>query len=278
MTPRISGLRPLLLILFKLTAILAAAAAVYVFWLPDVAPLKSKNPTTTTYMALRERQAKRAGKPFSKSMIWAASDEISEHLKHAVIIAEDDMFYVHKGVDWEGVRAALERDWKERQLAYGGSSITQQVAKNLYLSPARNPLRKIKEVLIAWRLEKTLGKRRILEIYLNIAEWGKGIYGIEAAARAYFGKSAAELTPEESAALAAVLPNPRRYNPASNSRYVARNSERILNRMRGSGYLPDEFDQAWMEQSFEQLTSTGTETTINISTFVVSGPQEQLPP
>lgn len=264
--------RPLLLSLLKLSAVSVLASAVYVFWLPDVTPLKSKNPTTTTYMVLRERQAKRAGKPFSKSMIWVGSDEISEHLKHAVIIAEDDMFYVHKGVDWEGVRAALERDWKEKKLAYGGSSITQQVAKNLYLSPARNPLRKIKEVLIAWRLEKTLGKRRILEIYLNIAEWGKGIYGVEAAARAYFNKSAAELNPEESAALAAVLPNPRRYNPASNSRYVARNSERILNRMRGSGYLPDELDQAWMEQAFDELTSTDTATTLSVSTVVISQP------
>lgn len=262
--------RPLLF----LAAIPVIASAVYVLWLPDVSPLKSKNPTTTTYMALRERQARQVGKPFQKSMKWVGLSDISEHLKHAVIIAEDDMFYVHKGVDWEGVRAALERDWKEKKLAYGGSSITQQVAKNLYLSPARNPLRKIKEVLIAWRLEKTLGKKRILEIYLNIAEWGKGIYGVEAAARAYFNKPASGLTPEESAALAAVLPNPRRYNPASDSRYVARNSERILNRMRGSGYLPDELDQAWMEQAFEEFTSTGAATTLEISTPVFTAPPQ----
>jgi len=126
---------------------------------------------------------------------------------------------------------------KRRRFAFGGSTITQQTARNLYLSPSKNPLRKLKEMLIARRLERELGKRRILEIYLNIAEWGRGIFGAEAAARAYFGKSAAALDPEEAAALAAVLPSPRRWNPAAPGRYVSMRSETILDRMRHSGFL-----------------------------------------
>lgn len=227
-----------------------ALSAAYVLWLPDVKPLKRSNPIKTSMIRLREIQAQRAGKKFTPRMTWASWDQISDHLKHAVLIAEDDMFYRHDGVDWEAVRAALGRDWEEKTLRYGGSTITQQVAKNLYLSPSRNPLRKIKELLIARRLERDLGKRRIFELYLNIAEWGKGIFGAEAAAQTYFAKSALDLDPEESAALAAVLPNPRRWNPASDSRYVSRNSRRILGRMRASGFLPEE--QVELELSPEE--------------------------
>ena len=165
------------------------------------------------------------------------------------------MFYRHHGVDWEATRAALERDWKAKRLAYGGSTITQQVARNLYLSPSKNPLRKLKEVLIARSLEKRLSKRRIFELYLNIAEWGKGIYGAEAASQAYFGKHASDLTPEEAVALAVVLPNPRRWKPVGESRYVARNSARVLERMRASGLLPEEEDPG-LDQEFEILSST----------------------
>lgn len=220
-------------------AVLIASLA-YVFWLPDVRPLKKSNPKSTAFIELRRAQAEKAGKTFKPTLIWVPYGQISEHLRHAVLVAEDDMFWKHDGVDWDGVRLALERDWEEKRLAYGGSTITQQVAKNLYLSPSKNPLRKVKEYFIARRLEKELGKRRIFELYLNIAEWGRGIYGAEAAARAYFGKSAAELTPDEAVAMAVVLPNPRRWNPAKRGPYVQRNMRRVQNRMRASGFLPAE--------------------------------------
>jgi len=227
----------------KLLAAALAASALYLFWLPDVAPLKRSNPKTTSYIELRKAQARRAGKKFSPRMVWVPWDRISAHLKHAVLVAEDDTFYRHKGVDWDGVQVALRKDWEQKRLAYGGSTITQQVARNLYLSPSKNPLRKLKELLIARDLEKTLGKRRIFELYLNIAEWGKGIYGAQAAAEAYFGKSAADLDPDEAVAMAVVLPNPRRWSPARKGRYVERNMRRIMGRMRASGFLPEEAEE-----------------------------------
>ncbi len=214
-------------------ALVLGSSALYVLWLPDVAPFKRHNPQTTAYIELR-----RAKTP--PRLIWVAWDQISENLKNGVLIAEDDTFYQHQGIDWESMKAALAKDWELKRFAYGASTITQQLARNLYLSPSKNPLRKIKEILIARRLEKVLGKRRIFELYLNVVEWGKGIYGAEAAAQVYFNKSAADLTAEEAAAMAAVLPNPHRWNPAVRGPYVERNSRRIMDRMRASGFLPDE--------------------------------------
>jgi len=246
----------------NLAAVCAGAvllsSAVYVLWLPDVKPLKKKNPSVTSYMLIKERQAAARGKKLGRSIIWTGWDELSENLKHAVLVAEDDNFYGHKGVEWESMRRALKTDLKTLSFARGGSTITQQVAKNLYLSPSKNPLRKIKEILIAKKLEKTLGKRRIFEIYLNIAEWGKGIYGAQAASLAYFGHGAAELTPEEAAALAAALPSPRRYSPTKGTRFMERSKSRIISRMRASGYLPDEADEDYMNESLETIISTAS--------------------
>ena len=249
--------------IFRIFAAAAAAAvlasAAYVLWLPDVSALKKKNPKVTSCMLIKERQAAAKGKKLGRDMIWTDWDGISENLKHAVLVAEDDTFYRHKGVEWESMRRALMTDWKTRSLARGGSTITQQVAKNLYLSPSKNPLRKIKEILIARRLEKSLGKRRIFEIYLNIAEWGKGIYGAQAASKAYFGKNASDLTPEEAAALAAVLPSPRRYSPTKGTRFMEKRKSQIVGRMRASGYLPDEAEKTDLDGTLEAITaSTGT--------------------
>ena len=223
-------------------ALLLSAAALmavvfYLFTLPDVREFKRKNPQTTAYMELRRAQAKARGKKFKPDYRWVSYGSISPNLVSAVLVSEDGDFYHHRGVDWEQLRLAAIQNIKRRRFAFGGSTITQQTARNLYLSPSKNPLRKLKEMLIARRLERELGKRRILEIYLNIAEWGRGIFGAEAAARAYFGKSAAALDPEEAAALAAVLPSPRRWNPAAPGRYVSMRSETILDRMRHSGFL-----------------------------------------
>jgi len=242
--------------LAALTASIVLASAAYVFWLPDVTPLKKKNPAVTAYMLIKEHQAAAAGKKLGRNLVWTGWDDISENLKHAVLVAEDDTFYRHKGVEWESMRRALKTDWKTRTLAKGGSTITQQVAKNLYLSPSKNPLRKIKEILIAKRLERALGKRRIFEIYLNIAEWGKGIYGAQAASQAYFGKNASELSPEEAAALAAVLPSPRRYSPTKGTKFMERRKNQIVGRMRASGYLPEEAEEADLDETLETITAS----------------------
>jgi monofunctional biosynthetic peptidoglycan transglycosylase len=225
---------------------LFAAAAGYVLWLPDVRPLLKKPPKTTAYIELRKREAAAKGKTLDLRWTWVPSDEISQNLKSAVVTAEDDTFYRHDGVAWDSLRAAFERDRKEGKLAVGGSTIDMQLARNLYLSPSKNPLRKLKEILIARRLDKTLGKRRVLELYLNSVEWGKGIFGCEAAARAYFGKSCAALSPDEAVAMAVVLPNPRRWDPSKPGKYVARNSARIVRRMAASGLWPEpnEFEDA----------------------------------
>jgi monofunctional biosynthetic peptidoglycan transglycosylase len=209
----------------------AFLAALWVLWLPDVAQLKKNPPATTAYIELRRRQAKAKGRKLDLRWAWVPAGAISENLKKAVVTAEDDEFWRHDGVDWAAIRAAYERNRKAGRFAAGGSTITMQLARNLYLSPSKNPLRKAKEILIARRLERELGKRRILELYLNVVEWGKGVFGCEAAARAYFDKSCADLTMDEAVAMAVVLPNPRRWSPAKRGPYVERNSLRILNRM-----------------------------------------------
>src|SRR6185312_2301412 len=198
---------------FLLGLALAVLAAGYVLWLPDVRPLKKSPPRTTAYMALRRREAAAKGRRLDLRWTWVPADRISDNLKSAVMTAEDDGFYRHDGVEWGALRAAFARDRKEGKFSAGGSTLDMQLARNLYLSPSKNPLRKVKEILIARRLDKTLGKRRVLELYLNVVEWGKGIFGCEAAARAYFGKSCASLTPDEAVAMAVVLPNPRRWDP-----------------------------------------------------------------
>ena len=155
-------------------------------------------------------------------------------------MAEDSRFYSHAGVDWEAVRSAVKIDIERRRWALGGSTITQQLVKNIFLSPSKNPLRKIREILLAYALETTLSKRRILELYLNVVEWGPGIYGAEAASRRYFGHSAATLTPYEAATLAGMLINPIRYSPDRPSPRLDRRRAIVLARMLHAGYITEE--------------------------------------
>jgi monofunctional biosynthetic peptidoglycan transglycosylase len=162
---------------------------------------------------------------------WVPYERISPSLKRAVIVAEDAAFFSHEGVDYDELEKSFEESWATGKRMRGGSTITQQLAKNLYLSPSRNPVRKIEELLIARRLEVELSKRRILELYLNVIEWGDGIWGAEAAARSYFKTSAAALGPDESALLAASIINPRRYSPARPSKFLLRRQELIRQRM-----------------------------------------------
>jgi monofunctional biosynthetic peptidoglycan transglycosylase len=208
-----------------------AAGAFLYLSLPDVRPLRKENPQTTAFMELRAREADKAGKKPRKVQQWVAYERISPSLKRAVIVAEDAAFFSHEGVDYDELEKSFEDSWKTGKRMRGGSTITQQLAKNLYLSPSRNPVRKIEELLIARRLEVELSKRRILELYLNVIEWGDGLWGAEAAAQAYFKKPASALDAEESALLAASIINPRRYSPARPSKFLLRRQELIRQRM-----------------------------------------------
>ena len=212
-------------------AISFAAVAYLYLSLPDVRPLRTVNPRTTAFMELRAREADKAGKKPRKAQQWVAYERISPSLKRAVIVAEDAAFFSHEGVDFDELEKSFQDSWNKGKRMRGGSTITQQLAKNLYLSPSRNPVRKIEELMIARRLEAELSKRRILELYLNVIEWGDGIWGAEAAARAYFQKPASALGADESALLAASIINPRRFSPAHPSKYLLRRQELIRQRM-----------------------------------------------
>ncbi|TPW20152.1 MAG: monofunctional biosynthetic peptidoglycan transglycosylase [Elusimicrobia bacterium] len=230
------------------------ACLLYLGWLPDPTPLKSKAPKTTAYIELRRAQAADSGKKFNLAWTYVPSERIAQSLKDAVVMSEDGSFWRHRGIDWESVDEAVRVNFAKGRFAYGGSTITQQLARNLYLSPSKNPLRKLKEALIARRLERTLGKRRILELYLNIAEWGPGVFGCEAASRRYFGKSAADLTYEEAAALASVLPSPRKWHPVNRSKRVERRVQRLLARLKAVG----KFTPAPLETPEESLEDDGS--------------------
>ncbi|HEY7791208.1 MAG TPA: monofunctional biosynthetic peptidoglycan transglycosylase [Vicinamibacterales bacterium] len=225
--------------LAKLIGKYAAGAALICFvcvayaWLtlPDVRPLATTNPTDTAFMELRAAQARAEGHTVRRRQRWVAYTRISPDLRRAVLVAEDDAFWEHDGVDLVQLRAAIETDVERGEMVRGASTITQQLAKNLYLSPSRNPLRKLRELIIARRLEATLSKRRIFEIYLNVIEWGDGVYGAEAASEAYFHKPASMLTPDQAALLAGAIINPRLMNPTHPTRRLLRRQQIILRRM-----------------------------------------------
>lgn len=213
----------------------------YSLLMPDVSKLRKENPGKTSFMKYREKEWERKGKKYRISQAWVPLSRVSPYLIKAVLIAEDDKFWKHEGFDYEAIQKAMEKDIKAKKFKLGGSTISQQLAKNLYLSPAKNPLRKIAEAVITWRMEQVLSKKRILELYLNVIEWGEGIFGVEAASRHYFGKSAADLSAEEAARLAAVLPNPRKYDPTGNQRYVVNRSNLIYSIMVKRGIVIPEY-------------------------------------
>lgn len=208
-------------------ALVILATLIYFFFTPNISKLIKENPKKTAFMAYREQEWKNEGKRCRIDQRWVPLSRISPCLISAVTIAEDDKFWVHEGFDYDAIQKAVEKDLKAGEFKLGGSTISQQLAKNLYLSPAKNPFRKAREAVITWRMERVLTKKRILELYLNVIEWGEGIFGAEAAARHYYGKSASRITPHEAARLAAVLPNPRKYSPTGNHRYVVKRSNHI---------------------------------------------------
>jgi monofunctional biosynthetic peptidoglycan transglycosylase len=196
-----------------------------VWWLID------HNPRTTAFMAIRLAEQRQHDPHAQLQHIWRDYGQISMHLKRAVIAAEDAKFASHDGFDWDGIRHAFERNLEQGRIVAGGSTITQQLAKNLFLSGSRNPLRKAQEAMVTLMLEGLLEKRRLLELYLNIVEWGHGVFGAEAAARHYHGVSAAALNAEQAARLASMLPRPRYYDDHRDSRALRNKTEIMLQRM-----------------------------------------------
>lgn len=260
----------ILLLIFYLVYVVA-----YPFFV-DVSFLKNKNPELTAMMKYRIKQWEKEGKNIKISKIWIPLNRISPYLVKAVLISEDDKFYRHSGFDIEGIKKAIEKDLKEKKFKYGGSTITQQLAKNLYLNPTKNPVRKIQEAIITWRIEKTLSKKRILEIYLNIAEWGQGIFGAEAASRYYFGKSASGLTPMEAARLASVLPNPIKYSPVKSSKFVERKANLIYFIMQKRGIIKEEYEEV-DEESLNQIEQNKAETQTPSVESQSNGESDQSP-
>lgn len=204
-----------------------------VLTLPDVASLAHENPKTTAYMQRYVDQ-----NPGSRPQcVWVDYEGISPNLKRAVLVSEDINFFSHAGFDEYEINQALRKAWERGEAPRGASTISQQLARNLYLSSSRTPWRKFSEALLTRRLESALGKRRILEIYLNVAEFGPGIYGAEAASRHYFGTSAASLSERQAAQLAAVLPRPKVWHPGRDTAGYRSAVERILGRMDKAQFL-----------------------------------------
>ena len=214
-------------------AVLVAGAflAVQLTFLAQVWWWRDHNPSSTAFMDAR-LAAMRATNPAARLQhVWVPYSRISESLKRAVVVAEDSRFVDHEGFDWDAIEKAREKNLRKGKVVAGGSTISQQLAKNLFLSASRTPWRKGEEALITVMIEQAMDKRRILEIYLNVIEWGDGVFGAEAAARHYYGTSAAKLGPEAAAHLAAIIPNPRFYDRNRGTPFIVRKTQTILARM-----------------------------------------------
>jgi len=206
--------------------------AVYEFWfLAQILYWVEHNPATTRVMDVRLEALLQNKPKAALEQKWVEYERISIYLKRAIIVAEDAKFVDHEGFDWEGIQRAMDKNQRRGKIVAGGSTITQQLAKNLFLSGERSLLRKGQEAILTAMLEASMDKRRIFEIYLNVAEWGENIFGAEAAARHYFGVEAAGLDPAQAARLAAMLPRPRYYDRNRSSAYLANYSESILEQM-----------------------------------------------
>ncbi len=251
-----------LLLLFTAAFFIIDAGRYFVY--PNIASLKKDKPGKTAFMEYREDMWQEKGIRKKIKNNWVPLSRISPYVVKAVIIAEDDKFWSHEGFDFDAMQKALEKDIKKKKFQAGGSTISQQLAKNLYLSPSKNPVRKIKEAIITWRLEKQLSKKRIIELYLNVAEMGDGVFGVEAAAQTHYGKHAAVLSAREAATLASILPNPRRYKPNGNSRYVYNQSERIYRIMLRRGIVIPEYEEVIKEtEAGEAIANEANEQQLN---------------
>jgi monofunctional glycosyltransferase len=266
--------------LFKrLTVAILLLVALYVGfeWItfPDTARLAKEAPSTTAFMEARKAELRAAGEDDHLLHTWVPYERISPYLRRGVLVAEDDSFYEHSGVDVKGLEEALRKDWAHKKLTHGGSTITQQLAKNLYLTGSRNPLRKIKEYFIARSLESHLTKKRILELYLNVAEMGDRVYGAEAAAEYYFHTSAAALSVQQAAVLAGCLPNPRIMNPGAPNKRLRWRERMVLSRMRRWGYL---FEKEVLTEKAPAPAAAPTATTSTETTATIDTALQQAPP
>jgi len=216
-----------------------AILALALLWitLPDPSPLGRAPPATTALIEQRRGEARAHRRAFHPQRTWISLDRVPQHVVDAVLISEDARFFGHEGIDWEATREAAEHDLARGHFARGGSTITQQLAKNLWLGTEKSLFRKGKEAVLAWKLERALPKRRILALYLNVAEWGNGVFGIEAGARARFGVGASDLSVAQGVVMASMLPAPRKVNLDQPSTWIQRRSRRLLDRMAQAGRL-----------------------------------------
>ncbi len=235
------------LILIALLTPVAVTACI-LLTLPDVSGLRTRNPTSTALTKSRQEQARRQGRAITIREEWVDFERIPALLKEAVRITEDASFYWHKGIDFEEIKESLKRDLREKRFARGGSTITQQLAKNLFLSPGKNPLRKVREYFIARRLEKALSKDRIFTLYLNLIELGPGIFGVQAASRYYFGRDVFELSPEEIVRLTAVIPRPVTTDPRGSTKWLDWRCRMILEKLRFYKKISEDEYQALVGQ------------------------------
>jgi monofunctional glycosyltransferase len=203
----------------------------------EVRALATTNPARTRLMEQRAEEARAKGRRARVAHSWVPLARISRHLIHAVLASEDQGFFGHEGVDWKAIEESIERDVEKRRFARGGSTITQQLAKNLYFGTRKSLVRKVRELVVTRWLEADLSKTRILALYLNLIEWGDGVYGCDAAARYWYGKPASDLSATEAAGLAAMIPNPRRLNPRVNAARHERATRRVLWLMGQAGYI-----------------------------------------
>jgi len=230
----------------RLVAVVLFGAVAFVaayFVYPDVGRYATKNPDKTAFMQWREAQWAEKGEKKRITQRWVPIGQVSPALLKAVLIGEDDKFYQHEGFDYEALEQAFEKNMKAGRFKAGASTISQQLTKNLFLSPEKSLTRKLKEAILTWRLERALTKRRILELYVNVAEWGDGIFGIEAASRHYFKKPASELSGMEAARLASVLPNPIRFSAVGDQKYVTFRANLIHGIMVRRGIAIDDFQE-----------------------------------
>ena len=222
---------PLRWLLWAAVALFAAVVAANLWYAAHILWWRTHPVGETSFMAYRMDELREKSPKAKLRYTWVPYERISNNLKRAMVAAEDAKFVDHEGFDWEGIQLALEKNQKKGRVVAGGSTITQQLAKNLFLTPSRSYLRKAEEAMITVLLEALLDKRRILELYLNVVEWGSGIFGAEAAARRYFNVSAAQLAPEQAARLAAMTPNPRFYERNQGAPGLNRKTGIIVARM-----------------------------------------------
>jgi monofunctional biosynthetic peptidoglycan transglycosylase len=225
----------LLLVFF----LIGAFSLYLVVSLPDVSDLKKQNPKTTALIQLRLKNAQKKGQTLRIRQQWASFGNIPQLLKNTVRVTEDASFYWHKGIDFAELKESIKKNLQVGKLARGGSTITQQLAKNLYLSTEKSLFRKIKEYLIARRLEKTLSKDRIFELYLNVIELGPGVFGVQVASQYYFGRDVGDLTMEQIVRLTAIIPRPLRTNPMGESRWLKWKCRWILGKLRLYKYISE---------------------------------------